>query len=135
MSAKSPENSLVELLTKGDPLVDDPGLSPAQISEMRYAVLEQTPENKPQFWPQWSPALSVATLLALALGAAWWPSARNETQPAFSQSDQSPVTLNSSSTQPETTGSGSNVLEDRKIQFETPGGTLVVWVLNPNFPS
>ena len=118
MSVKSPDNQLTRLLRQADPLADDPGLSPVQLAEMRHTILARVPEGARSRWPRLSPALSVAALLALALGAAWWPSATDEARPM-----------------PLPQGEATLTLESRKIQFETTGGTLIVWVLNPNFPS
>jgi len=134
MSVRSAEDQLTNLLREGDPLVDDPGLSPGQRVAMRRTTLARVPERPNLFWPQLSPALSVAALLALALGAAWWPSATHESQPIPLPRGETTLTLDTPSARTEPLGVG-NALETRKIQFETPGGTLVVWVLNPNFPS
>ena len=134
MSIQSPESQLSKLLLRADPLVDDPGLSPSQTAEMRRVVLARVPKKAPSLWPQLSPAVSVAALLAMALGAAWWPSATDELPPAPLPQSEATSTLGTPNASTGALGAG-DALETRKIQFETPGGTLVVWVLNPNFPS
>jgi len=134
MPVQSPDSRLTELLRRSDPLGDDRGLGPAQSAEMRRAVLAQIPEESSGLWPQLSPALSIAALLVLALGVAWLPSAKDDFQPRTVPAGETTLTLNSSSAETPNPG-GTNALENRNIQFETPGGTLVVWVLNPNFPS
>jgi hypothetical protein len=134
MSAKSPGNPLSSLLHRADPLADDPGLSPTEVAEMRRLVLARVPEKTPRFWRQLSPAVSVAALLALALGAAWWPSTTDDSAAVPASRGEATLSLDTPSVRTETLEAG-NALENRKIQFETPGGTLVVWVLNPNFPS
>jgi len=73
-------------------------------------------------------------LYALALGAAWWPASEEESLSAPTHRGEATQTVDTPTTRTETMGAG-NARENRKIQFETPGGTLVVWVLNPNFPS
>jgi hypothetical protein len=134
MSVQPTDDRLTKLLREGDPLIDDPGLSLEQRTAMRRTVLIRVSEQHQFRWPQLSPALTVAALLALALGAAWWPSATDSVQPgAFPQGEEA-ITLHTPSDSTEPSGAG-DALENRKIQFETPGGTLVVWVLNPNFPS
>jgi hypothetical protein len=70
----------------------------------------------------------------MALGAAWWPSATDKLPPAPLPRGEATSTLDTPNARTETLEAG-NALETRKIQFETPGGTLVVWDLNPNFPS
>jgi len=134
MSVQSPESQLSKFLLRADPLVDDPGLSPSQTAEMRRAVLARVPEKAPSLWPQLSPTVSVAALLAMALGVAWWPSATDELPPAPLPRGEATSTLDTPNARTQTLEAG-NALETRKIQFETPGGTLVVWDLNPNFPS
>ena len=122
MSTPRFDNDLTRLLHEGDPLVQDPGLTAQERGDMRRTVLSQVPKQAQSLWRQLSPALGVAVLLTVALGIAWWP-----------RSIDSPVAV------PEPFGEAAtrtgDSLDNRKIQFETPGGTLVVWVLNPNFPS
>jgi hypothetical protein len=134
MSIQPKEDRLTELLRQGDPLGKDSGLSPEQKVQMRREALSQVPETSSRRWFQLSPALSVAMLLAIALAVAWWPSSSPETRPLSLPTGEATVTQNPPDAGPGIQKSG-NALENRKIQFETPGGTLVVWVLNPNFPS
>ena len=134
MSVRPKEDRLTELLRQGDPLGEDSGLSPEQKVQMRREVLSQVPETSSRRWFQLSPAPSVAMLLAIALAVAWWPSSSPETRPLPPSNGEVTVTQTPPDTVPGIQESG-NALENRKIQFETPGGTLVVWVLNPNFPS
>ncbi len=116
---ESPRNiELSRRLHEGDPLAGDPGLDRAERQAMRRAILEQVSEDSPGWWRQFPLALGVAALMAMALGAAWWPSATEE--PATSATPR---------------GEASASQENRTILFETPGGTPVVWVLNPNFDS
>jgi hypothetical protein len=113
---------------------EDPGLTALQAAEMRRAVVTAVPERRTGLWPQLSPALSVAALLAIALGVAWFPSATEQVPPLPVPGGETTVDSRTPSAGPGSYDSGS-ALENRKIQFETPGGTLVVWVLDPNFPS
>jgi hypothetical protein len=134
MTTPPTEESLTELLRHHDPMREDPGLSALQAAEMRRAVVTAVAERRTGLWPQLSPALSVAVLLAVALGVAWFPSATEQVPPLPLPAGETTVDSQTPSAGPGSYDSGS-ALENRKIQFETPGGTLVVWVLNPNFPS
>jgi hypothetical protein len=107
------------MLSQGDPLADDPGISDQQRAAMRRATLVEVSESAAPFWRQLAPALSTAALLAVALGVTWWPAAL-ERPPAPPILEEGAATVDS---------------EERRIQFETPGGTLVVWILNSDFPS
>ena len=134
MSPAAHDNDLTSLLRCNDPLLDEPGLGVLETAEMRRTVLAEIPEETRHLWRQLSPAMSVALLLAVALGVAWWPSFTEPTSPVSVPVGEATVHHESPSVEPGIQRSG-NALENRKIQFETPGGTLVVWVLNPNFPS
>ena len=134
MSTSRLDNDLTRFLHEGDPLAHDPGLAAADRGEMRRTVLSQVPEQSQSLWHQLSPALSVAVLLVVVLGIAWWP---NSTHTPVTASGSQTEAIPSATESPLNPGSqrAGNSLDCRKIQFETPGGTLVVWVLNPNFPS
>jgi hypothetical protein len=134
MTRHIPEEVLSQLLRRHDPLRGDPGLSALQAAEMRRAVVTAVPERSTGWWPQLSPALSVAVLLAVALAVAWFPSATEQVPPLPVPMGETTVDSQTPSAGPGSYDSG-NALENRKIQFETPGGTLVVWILDPNFPS
>ena len=130
------QDQLTRLLRAADPMGDDPGLTPSDRHRMRRAVLSQVPEECPGLWPRLSPALSAAALLLIALIAATRPHTAPFRAPVLQD------TLESRSTSiltppdaPHLRPAGDSRRESRKIQFETPGGTLVVWVLNPSFPS
>ena len=125
MTRPIPDDDLTRLLQRHDPLADDSGLDPLQTAEMRRSVLATIPEKSFGIWRQLTPALSAAALLALALGIAWWPASPDPAPPT-------PLPQGEATYLPECEFRGR---ENRKIQYETPGGTLVVWVLDPNFPS
>lgn len=119
MSEEARRATITQILRRGDPLVDDPGISNEQRIAMRRATLSEVSESIGPNWRQLIPVLSTATLLAVALSVAWWPRAI-EHSPAPETIEKSVTTTDS---------------EERRIQFETPGGTLVVWILNSDFPS
>ena len=101
---------------------------------MRRTILSQVPERGMGSWRQLSPALSVAVLLAIALAIAWFPGVVDSPVEAPRPRGQAATSTTRPLPSPALQQAGDS-LESRKIQFETPGGTLVVWVLNPNFPS
>ena len=134
MSTDRHTDDLNRLLHEGDPLVEHPGLNHEERTAMRRVVLSQVPDRTTSLWRQLSPALSVAVLLAVALAISWRPT----TSDSPVATSGSPREVETSEVEyPPTPGiqRAGDALETRKIQFETPGGTLVVWVLNPNFPS
>ncbi len=134
MSLPNSDSPLSQLLRSADPLLDDPGLDTQEAARLRRTVTSQVADRSVGLWRQLSPALSVAALLVLALGIAWWPveDPGAATEPAPRRGLTSTVDTPGVGSTPL---GGGDALENRKIQFETPGGTLVVWVLNPNFPS
>ena len=133
MTRYNPEDELSQLLRRHDPLGEDPGLDPLQTAEMRRAVLQVIPETTTGLWRQLTPVLSTAALLAVALGIAWWPASPTPAPLPF-PAGRAAVGYEPLSASPGYREAG-RALETRKIQFETPGGTLGVWVLDPNFPS
>ena len=119
MLNKVQETTITQMLRQGDPLADDPGISDEQRITMRRATLAEVPDSVMPRWRQLVPVLSTAILLAVALGVARWPTAidRSSAPPAI---EKGVMTTDS---------------EERRILFETSGGTLVVWILDPDFPS
>lgn len=134
MPAQTKNDDLTRLLRQGDPLAAEPELAESERRQMRRTILSQVPERRLGSWRQLSPALSVAVLLAIALAIAWFPDVARS--PVDAPRPHGPATP-SATKQPSSPAmqQAGDSLESRKIQFETPGGTLVVWVLNPNFPS
>ncbi len=128
------DNELSRLLRENDPLALDPELTPAERIAIRRTVMAEVPSQTAGRWHILSPAFSVTALLAIALTVAWWPRDFEEStrQPAMGTDSAKTVSSPASGT---TRSGAGNSLENRTIRFETPGGTLVVWVLNPNFPS
>lgn len=134
MSTEFLDSELTRMLQEADPLIEDSELTAAERAEMRRTVLSQVPAPTADLWRQLSPAFSVAVLLAVALAVAWWPTSVGSPIPDPAQQNQATASEAGPPTSPGVQQAG-NALESRKIQFETPGGTLVIWVLDPNFPS
>ena len=121
MRRTNPDDALRNWLRQGDPAGDGGEPDASEIASVRRHVLEAADEGRSQAWtpsPAW--AAAAAVLLALLIG---WnlgpksnapivgprPAASLEAQPAAGTPRQS------------------------QIQFDTPGGTRVVWVLDSDF--
>jgi hypothetical protein len=106
------EEDFSEQLRTTDPVAHEPGLSASEIQVMRRAIVAAaTDTRRAGLWSLRSTMLTMALAFMLALGvfiAPMFEPAREE------------------STQPQAD-------EPRQLQFETPGGTRVVWVLNSQF--
>ncbi len=171
--------NLKDILRKGDPAADDPGLSPEEIREMRRTVLSAVPEPRRRGWLIPVAAGSVLILAAL-IGLTLWrqpaqptrlASERRAVAPSPAQrggvgegSSSSPAPQRPLPVPPPRQGAGEGAtsrpspevrvarvhrrprprsvpqpeptvalakLESRQIQFSTPGGTRVIWVLHP----
>ena len=96
------------LLRAADPLARDEGLSAIEAQTMRQKIVLATVETRPGWLPG---SFAVAASVAGALLVGVLAGVRVAPGPA-----EAPVAA---------------VHEQRQLQFETPGGTRVVWVLNP----
>lgn len=105
------------LLTDADPVTEKPELSPEEALAMRRAVLSAARTRPPARDP-WSGALPVAAVVILTIAAGV---ALGRKLPAGTESG----------------GISAHVLaapsERRQMQFATPGGTRVIWTLDPEF--
>lgn len=104
------------LLKESDPLRDDPGLSAADAQAIRRAMLRAVNTMSTVFWPR---ALPVAALVVMMLvtGALAGRRLRGP-EPAVAANPHVDV-------------AGSH--ERRQVQFSTPGGTRIIWTIDPNF--
>jgi hypothetical protein len=112
--------SLRTLLEEADPLGpqrDEPGLSAQDVQAMRRAVLGAAVSPAPLLaWPR---ALAVATVVVMMVAAGAMAGRRwSVGEPAM------PLDANAA------------VGDDdgrRQVQFATPGGTRIIWTIDPNF--
>lgn len=102
---------LRQQLREGDPLNHEPTLAPEDVQYMRHRVISAT--QIPRRY-RFRSHLQWAAALALVCGVAAVVVIRNLTP-----SDMATIA-------PEKT-------ERRQLQFETPGGTRIVWILDPQF--
>lgn len=105
------------LLTEADPLRSEPEMSDADAARMRRVVVSSGREAQagPGFWAS---ALAVAAVVILmvvagALAGRRLP-ARESSVPDESAAVMQPA-------------------ERRQLQFATPGGTRIIWTLDPEF--
>lgn len=103
-------------LAHADPLRDEPSLSTTDARVMRGAILAAADSPAPIFLA-W--ALPVALLVA-AMIVAGTAAGRRISAPAIPReadvADALPARV-----------------ERRQVQFDTPGGTRIIWTIDPNF--
>ena len=101
-------------LRQGDPLNVQSGLSADDARVMRQVIVAAANESRTVDWAWPRPFLTAATIgLALAIGVGLG------TRMPARDGVVAPVKT--------------ETIERRQIQFETPGGTRIIWVLNPDF--
>ena len=105
------KEDISERLRTTDPVAHEPGLSVMEIQAMRRAIVAAATEARPAGWSPWRLALAgtlaFTVVLAVFIGTVFAPGRQESAQP--------------------------EATEQRQLQFETPGGTRVVWVLNSKF--
>lgn len=122
----SPSRSLRDRLRADDPVRS---LATTEEEEIltrlarRVSALEPRHATSWRRWTDWLP-FAAATLLLVALGWRW-------ASPRPAPSTDAPVseTFTQSSGDEPSSGETRRV---RQLQFETPGGTRIVWVLDPD---
>jgi hypothetical protein len=104
--------NLGKQLRKGDPLAEAPALPPEEVQRIRRAIVAAS--GKPA--PLWSPhPLMVGVTVAATLAAGVVIGQRLPRQ----------APLRAVSVE------GGEVR--RQVQFDTPGGTRIIWVIDPDF--
>ena len=103
-------------LREGDPAWDRSGLSQADASRIRMAMLDEAARRgrAPAF--EWDRALAVAAVVVLMLvtgiyGGQRLPESSGQRAAALGQGTGMP----------------------RQLQFATPGGTRIIWIFDPDF--
>jgi len=111
MSKRQQDNEALQAwLRRGDPLGDGCEPAPSEVARLRQRVIDAA-ERRPA--RRWVPSLAAAAALVLAVAAAWITVSERSSQP--------PERITEPSAKP------------RQVHFSTPGGTRVVWVLDPDF--
>jgi hypothetical protein len=105
-------------LAEADPLRAEPLLSEDDASRMRRAVVSAVSvrESPRLFWPR---AIAIAALVVLMVAAGTLGSRRT-----------APLDPNDATAGAEAPPA---IDERRQLQFATPGGTRIIWTLDPQF--
>ena len=110
-------NNLRNLLENADPLRHEPGLEPADAQAMRRRMLAAASTMSIVAWPR---ALPVAAVIVLMIAAGAVAGRRlNGSDPA--------------AIRPAVADASVDAHERRQVQFSTPGGTRIIWTIDPNF--
>jgi hypothetical protein len=109
--------NLRAVLDAADPLRDEPALATVDAREMRRRTLGAVETAAPLSFPR---TLPVAALVALMIVAGMAAGRR------FSDVEPMPAGDGAAAVAP---GDG----ERRQVQFATPGGTRIIWTIDPNF--
>jgi hypothetical protein len=109
--------NLRTLLEESDPLRDEPGLAPADAQTIRRAMLGAVTTMSGILWPRALPVAAIVVLM-IAAGAA---AGRRLNAP-----DPAAIQQGAASAAPDSQ-------ERRQVQFSTPGGTRIIWTIDPNF--
>ena len=109
---------LRSLLEHADPLRGESGLSEADAARMRQAILSARSDREPapRFWPR---AVAVAAVVLLMVVAG--------TIAGLRRPEGVPPAAEKAVAIPEAAG------ERLQLQFATPGGTRIIWTLDPEF--
>jgi hypothetical protein len=106
------------LLQAADPLRSESSPSASDVERMRHAVLkaEQCAGSVLMWWPRALAAAAFVVLLVIAGTLGGRDNAHPE-QPGDATRVAAPP----------------DPAERRQLQFETPGGTRIIWTIDPNF--
>jgi hypothetical protein len=105
------------LLAEADPLRAEPALSEDEASRMRRAVVAAAAERQTPalFWPRVFAVAALAVLMVMAGSLGERRTVPIEPSEAAAGADAPTVD------------------ERRQLQFSTPGGTRIIWTLDPQF--
>jgi hypothetical protein len=110
-------NDIRAMLKSADPVRSEGPLSAADVERMRHTVLNAGHAAPNTVW-FWSRALAAAALvLIIVIAGTFANRSTNTVEPA----DATKVRV------PE------EPAERRQLQFETPGGTRIIWTIDPEF--
>jgi hypothetical protein len=111
-------NDIRSLLEEADPLRRESELSETDAARMR-AVVVSAARQPVRSSPFWSGAVALAAAAALIVIAGALDERRLANRPLVSETEPAIAQTASS--------------ERRQLQFSTPGGTRVIWTLDPEF--
>ena len=130
---------LRSILEEGDPLRHEPPLSAEDAARMRRAVVNAAGKDHPA--PLWRGALALAAivLLLVAVGrfAGPFDSRDKDRSLRAGRAEQTNRSFRAGHAQRTATqaspGAVAEQVERRQVQFATPGGTRIIWTLDPEF--
>ena len=111
-------NELRDRLKRADPVAHESPPSPADVRRMRVTVLSAVEESQPR-WHRTAWALAAIAGVSVIVGIDRW------SEPTQSPSDEQRATRMDVEM--------AQTTSPRQMQFQTPGGTRVIWVFNPDF--
>ena len=109
--------NLRNLLEEADPLRQERGLEPADAQAIRRRMLAAASTLAIVAWPRALPVAAVIVLMIVAGAVA----GRRLTGP-------DPATIRH-----HVVDASVDAHERRQVQFSTPGGTRIIWTIDPNF--
>lgn len=114
-------DELTRRLRDADPLARDPGLSDFEAAVMRQRVTLTPREAETLHVASWKAAVAAATIAAVAIAGTIFDSraARTLDRASSSQAAEGTATIRV-------------VAPTTQLQFQTPGGTRIVWTINPD---
>jgi|RhiMethySRZTD1v2_1073278.scaffolds.fasta_scaffold1214214_2 hypothetical protein len=114
-------NELRDRLKRADPVAHESPPSPADVRRMRVTVLSAVEESQPALprWHRTAWALAAIAGVSVIVGIDRW------SEPSQSPSDEQRATR--------VDVEMAQTTSPRQMQFQTPGGTRVIWVFNPDF--
>jgi hypothetical protein len=115
--------NLRELLQESDPVRDGPGLSATDAREIRRAMLGAMETMPSLFFPRTLPVAALVVVMIVAGATA----GRRLTAPPSAQTASGAGGTSADQLNP------GSPLERRQVQFATPGGTRIIWTIDPNF--
>lgn len=111
------------MLQEADPVRAAPALSTADAREIRRAMLGAVEAAPSLFFPR---TLPLAALVVVMIVAGATAGRRLSAPPALRTADRT----GDPAADPQSPGSN---IERRQVQFATPGGTRIIWTIDPNF--
>jgi hypothetical protein len=114
-------SELRDRLKRADPVAHESPPSSADAQQMRATVLSAVEESQPAFprWHRTAWAIVAIASVSVIVGIERWS---EPTQ--FPSDEQRAVRADADMAQ---------TSSPRQMQFQTPGGTRVIWVFNPDF--
>lgn len=110
-------NDITRHLREADPLAREPGPTPDAIAELRRIAVSAAQDSSRAPVPWMKRSLVVAAAVALIVGAGMLANRRT------------PATVVDTRALPAAT----TATERTQVQFSTPGGTRIVWTIDPSF--